>query len=69
MRHKMGLTQADLAVARGITQGTVSAKLSGRTNWTIEDIKVYADLLGTTTDFLIDGKEASSEMAPAQVAA
>jgi transcriptional regulator with XRE-family HTH domain len=68
-RLQKGLTQDDLARARGIAQGTVSQKLSGQRGWTIEDIKVYADLLGTTTDFLIDGKEASSEMAPAQVAA
>lgn len=47
------LTQQDLAIALGVSQQSVSRRLSGLTEWGIDELVAVADLLGTTPTELL----------------
>lgn len=51
-RVKFGLTQVDLAKKLDITPGAYSFKETGRTQFTLKEAKLIADLFGTTIDEL-----------------
>ena len=53
MRKKRNLTQGDLAVQLGITQGAVSQWESGLTNPTLETLVKIAEVLNCTVDELL----------------
>lgn len=53
LRISRGLTQQDIADKMFITQGAYSHIAAGRTNVTVEQIFMLADILGTTPSFLI----------------
>lgn len=43
-----GITQLQLADALGVTQATVSRKVSGASAWKIAELRQVADLLGVS---------------------
>lgn len=47
------ITQHDVAAALGISQQSVSRRLSGLTGWSVDELVAVADLLGTSpTDLM-----------------
>jgi len=52
---RAGLLQTDLAYALGLAQQAVSARLRGKTPFTLADIDALADLFGTTAEDLVAG--------------
>lgn len=52
---KQGLSQRDVAEAMEISQGSVSQMCRGQISPTLRWVFEIADLLGTTTAYLVDG--------------
>lgn len=50
---RRGITQAQLAEALGISQQSVSMRLTGRTSWNVDDLEPVADLLGVSVSQLL----------------
>ena len=48
-----GYTQRELAEILGIKQNTYSDKERGKTNFTIDEIKIIKELFNTTSDDLL----------------
>lgn len=48
-----GVRQVDVALALGLSQPAVSARLNGRTPFTLADLERLADLLGVTVSELL----------------
>jgi transcriptional regulator with XRE-family HTH domain len=48
-----GLTQRDLAALLGLSQPTVSARLRGRTDFTVSEVRAIARWLGVPVAVLI----------------
>lgn len=57
MRNENGLTQQQLASLIGVAQNTISQYENGTANASIEIIVRLADVLHTTTDYLLRGIE------------
>ena len=57
IRKNKGISQAQLAAAIGVTQGTISQWESGYTNPSICSAKAIAAFLGVTVDELIGGND------------
>lgn len=56
LREKKGITQDELAIKLGYTSRSTIAKIeSGKTDITQTKVKELADILNTTTGYLIDG--------------
>ena len=47
------VTQAKLAKAMGISQPTLSRKISASVGWSVSDLVTVADCLGTSISFLV----------------
>ena len=56
-REANGITQVQLAIMLGITQGAVSQWEAGQTKPNIELLPKLADILGCTVDELLRGGE------------
>lgn len=65
LRALHGMGQADLAVAVGLTQGTISRWERGEKMPSITTLATVADRLGCTVGYLVNGPEASSPLARA----
>lgn len=52
---RLGVTQADLATALHITQQSVSAKRSGKTPFSLNDLEIIAPMFGMDVLELISG--------------
>lgn len=44
--HKLGMTQAALAGALGISPGTMSERMTGRSRFTVDEVARLARILG-----------------------
>ena len=53
------VTQKELANALGLTQAAVSARMSGKTSWQLDDLIPVANVLGVGLGTLIFGYEKS----------
>ncbi|OZG60914.1 Xre family transcriptional regulator [Bifidobacterium myosotis] len=49
-----GMTQQSLCAALGLKRGAVSAKMTGKTSWTIQDIAAVAEFLNVSPLSLLD---------------
>ena len=50
---RRGIRQAQLAEALGISQQSVSMRLTGRTSWNVDDLEPVAQLLGVSVSQLL----------------
>ena len=63
LREKKGITQDELATQLGYTSRSSIAKIeSGKTDITQSKVKELAEILNTTTSYLIDGIDNSSNL-------
>ena len=56
LRKKANITQAELAVRLGITQGSISLWESGETKPDVENLLKISELFGCTVDSLLKGE-------------
>ena len=62
LRRRQGLSQTDLALRIGSTRAQISRYERGAYEPRAEMLGRLADALGTTTDFLITGREPDSDL-------
>ena len=61
LRSRVGLSQAELAEAAGLSNGFISLVESGDRTASLESIQALAAALGTTADFLANGQDSAAE--------